>query len=1190
MSTLPDAAAESDRDALSGLCLEALLTTSDSEGKSPSEGTPPTLPNAEIREQPAQRTELSEREQRLLDRAVDLLVYSHRGDAHAALLSLDGAPPSSRRLSPNTLPSVGALMQGSARPSFGPVVSEKQLLDSSRFGVTLEAPDRYELHEELGRGGLGCVQVGFDVHIGREVAIKSLLSQEDTEEVVPFDSSHMSSRFLREARLTAQLEHPSIVPIHEVGRRRDGTLYYTMRLVRGRTMAAAIQSCETLDGRLRLLHHFADLCGAVAFAHSRGVMHRDLKPQNVMIGEYSETVLIDWGLAKVKSEKENRDFERKMETLRHASLGMPIQGAALGTPEYMPPEQAFGDILNIDEPSDVYSLGAILYNLLTGRAPFEGRGPLEVLRKVQRYGQGKETLVPVLQRVPGAPPELAAVVEKALHAHPAKRYQTAGELLDEVDAFREGRKVGAYNYSRSELFKRFLRKRRAISTMAAVFVLILFGVLLMLSHAWQGERQANRRIQWDMSEAFVEKAASLSLNNDLLGARVYAAAALRDSRYNKNGRDPDSNAVNSKESQIPMASLMSTLWRAEHLGIAGFRTSIGNADTPIDIVAFSPDGTYLATEGTDCVVRVWNAQTGSEVASHPGSHCASSLAWAPDGKTLAFAEDEKVMLWRVADTAKPVPISGHEGDVTAITYSPDGKLLASASKDWSVCVWDVATRTCAVKLKSLDDESFPETLAFTADGLRVVSAGQSRNVLLWDVAEGRLIERRVGHEDGVSVVKAAPDGSIWLLDNDHTVLRWDPAQRKEEPLVLLGGSRPSAFGASFVGKPVIAVGRAHGVELWDPQSGRKLEMLRGHDKQVRAVAFDPSGKVLATTGQDGRINLWDVGTYPKRPHVPCGNEVATTISLSPDGGQLAVGERNGSIFIWDIIAAKTVSKWHAHDSAVAFIAHAPNSTIVSAARDGTVRRWSANGASQLGEIKAFKQGTTTNVGFALSPNGEFLAAGSAGFDINLWSLGDGSVRRSFVGHRDRVSSLVFSPDGSTLASGADDKTIRFWNVESGQIQREIQVSDSIGTVAWSPDGQWIAASDKSLTVGLFRAIDGKEVGRFGPRQHGMARRLAFSKDSSLLATADASDMTVNIWSVPGGVLQRTATMPEIARVATFLSHQRETLAITSCSDIVFVPFGTSVVETNPETLLEEAQRRAGMRLERFDLVPYAPTH
>lgn len=326
---------------------------------------------------------------------------------------------------------------------FPPEGSDRFPLSEKELEVTSESPGRYRIIGERGRGGIGRVLVGFDEHVGREVALKELLrSGAKNGEIVPLVDRNLiaRARFLREARVTGQLEHPNIVPVYEIGSRDDGTLYYTMRLVNGQTLASAIDKCIDLKERLLLLPHFRDICNAVAYAHSRGVVHRDLKPENIMLGEFGETVVLDWGLAKVKGESE-QSIEQEGSSASEV-IGVTVQGKAMGTPAYMSPEQARGEVDRVDERSDIYALGAVLYEILTGRPPYEGKDVQEVLYKVIHHVPDR-----IQDLEPDAPPELCAIVEKSFTPAREDRYLNAIDLSREIENYMSGNRVNAYEYS-----------------------------------------------------------------------------------------------------------------------------------------------------------------------------------------------------------------------------------------------------------------------------------------------------------------------------------------------------------------------------------------------------------------------------------------------------------------------------------------------------------------------------------------------------------------------------------------------------------------------------------------------------------------------------------------------------------------------------------------------------------------------
>ncbi len=325
---------------------------------------------------------------------------------------------------------------------------------------------------ELGRGGIGRVVVVHDRFLGRDVAMKELLSEHTTNpNVATTRIVALEQRFLREARLTGQLEHPAIVPVFELGRRLNGGLYYTMQRVRGRTLAQLLESARTLGKRLELVAPYLTTCQAIAYAHSRAVVHRDIKPQNVMVGPFGETYVLDWGLARVKGRSDPRASDLR---LQPDITGNVLEGGAIGTPSYMSPEQAGGKIEDIDEKSDVWCLGAVLYELLTGTPPFTGTSPFDVLGKIL-----KDPVRPVRELEPLAPIELVAIAEKALQRDRHARYPSAAEMAKDVSAWLQGGRVGAHDYSSIDLVRRFTKRNKVALTVASVAVaaLVTLGAL-----------------------------------------------------------------------------------------------------------------------------------------------------------------------------------------------------------------------------------------------------------------------------------------------------------------------------------------------------------------------------------------------------------------------------------------------------------------------------------------------------------------------------------------------------------------------------------------------------------------------------------------------------------------------------------------------------------------------------------------
>lgn len=347
--------------------------------------------------------------------------------------------------------------------------------------------DHFTLKGLLGQGGIGRVFIGFDKNIRREVAIKELISDQPDK-----DKDTNMARFVREAKITGQLEHPGIVPVYELDKRPDGTSFYVMKYVHGRTLFESILGCradteeEAFQKRIKLLGNLISVLEAMGYAHSKGVIHRDLKPSNIILGEFGETIILDWGLAK-KSIDDNFEEPCKVDIEALEDDGdsmLTKQGELLGTPSYMAPEQIDPKFGRVDAQTDVYTLGIILFMLLTGKKPYAGRG--------------KEVLKPIVSDDPSPSPrsygsfiphELAAICEKAMSKDKKERFMDANEFLAELKAYRDGRLVSIYAYSKGELLRRFIAHNKlALSAITAVVIAIVIGSGFAVHFAVEAEQ------------------------------------------------------------------------------------------------------------------------------------------------------------------------------------------------------------------------------------------------------------------------------------------------------------------------------------------------------------------------------------------------------------------------------------------------------------------------------------------------------------------------------------------------------------------------------------------------------------------------------------------------------------------------------------------------------------------------------
>jgi WD40 repeat protein len=921
---------------------------------------------------------------------------------------------------------------------------------SGRYQASEKNPDL--VAEEIGRGGIGRVIAIHDTVLGRQVARKEVLGRASAAAV---------ARFLQEARITAQLDHPNVVPVYELARSREGTLYYTMKRVRGRTLADALKAAGTLAGRLALLDHFVDLCQAIAYAHSRGVIHRDIKPQNVMIGEFGETIVLDWGLAKVRGQEDIRGGEiaRGIDKIADMSSFGTMQGTTLGTPAYMAPEQAMGAIDAIDERSDLWSLGAVLFELLAGEPPFVAASPQAVLRDL-REG------VPVLvdERAHDAPPELRAIVSKALMRDPGDRYATAKQLADDVRAYQSGGRVGAYHYSGVETVRRALLPYRAALAVAAAALGIL-AIAGTVSHvrmsadrdrALEAEQLATARSAAldEMLQGTLADASITALDGDRAGEALLFAASSLGTGENPRARGA---VVAATSRVIPALG-----WSSGKAGCKG--------------VAFAPDGAHVACAGSRGV-HVWALRDGAVVGA-PVDFAApegatGAIAWSPGGERVAVGGAGGAEL-REAATGTLVtrfPVLG----VAAIAFLPDGTVITGEEAHGPVAIraWDPAGKL----LRSFPGhEAAITALAMSRDG-RLASGGADHTTRVWDAATGKPL-----------ATLPSPEGAL--------ALAWTP-----DGHLAAGGDRAGGDGT-------VRVFDANGV------AGR----IRGHRGEVLALATSADGRFLASGATDGVARVWD--SHDERlvaaATIPSGGVAGARavrgVALSPDGGLLAAADGAGELRLWALPANPRADRLLGSARAVTDVAFATDGAVVSISEDGTVRTWDAGG-HVVGAVAVNPLGVR-----ALALAGGTALVGDAQGAVHRVDLATGLEGTTLPLMEGAVWTIAVSPDGQSFAAGGEDDHVHFGSVR-GDAERAIArpLEPETTGIAYQADGTSVWTVGRRLGwLQQFGATDGNSDGKAQGDAEGLVA-VAASPDGKLLATGGP---VVRVWTTPGPRLSR----------------------------------------------------------------------
>ena len=1003
-----------------------------------------------------------------------------------------------------------------ASPTVGAPVPQGGEGPGSRIGP-------YVLLHELGQGGFGVVYAAEqDSPVRRRVALKVIKLGMDTRAVI--------ARFEAERQALAMMEHPHIATVMDAGATDTGRPYFVMEHVDGVPITAYADTHGLGVGeRLGL---FVQVCQAVQHAHAKGVMHRDIKPGNVLVtvrDGLPHIKVIDFGIAKAVDHRGT------------ARTAFTEAGQFVGTPEYMSPEQAGGE-RDVDTRTDVYGLGVLLYELLTGETPFAAselrsvayEEVRRIIREVEppkpstrlsRAGKGgahtRRAHAGSGQRIAEVRGDLDWVVMKAIEKDRMRRYETPGLLAADVQHYLAGEPVSAAPQSVAYRARKFVGRNRVLvaagGAVAAAVVLGLVGTSLGLISAGRARAAAVRNAAEAHEQSARANAAEADATTRRAAAEYDGYIANIESAYSAL-RLNDATRLRVRLDACPPERRN---WEWRYLNAASDTSLLAMVHPRRNVqnFAFSPDGARIASSSGDGKVRIWEYPSGREVATlaTPGKAW-GMVAFSPDGSRLSAASnDGRVWEWDAGTHELLRTLEGHTGVVNRLFYLvQDGRVLTS-SWDGTARLWDKDGNGFLTLARH---EGVIWDASPSPDGLRVVTGGDDHAVRVWDTRTGAESVSLAGHGDRVNSVQWSADGARIVSASDDATTRVWSVVRGGELARHVSRTRVSQAVFSPDGARVVSIPMGGDPEVWDPGTGAVLFTLTGHTNEVLVARFSADGRTIVTCSTDNTVRLWDASDGSAIARLAGHIETPWTARFAPDGTRVVSGG-DTTLRVWPVARAPDQSIVPHPQYGSEAMRLSPDEKTLLEVGDGRIRLIDV----ASGEERVLFRGDGVGNGAAISPDGVFAAGACCGGVVHVWSVTDGREALTLSGHTDFVNSIAYSPDGGRIVTASDDQTARVWDVrKGGEVFALRGHTGAVNSAEFDAAGGRIVTASGDGTYSVWDAGTGALIRTATAHDHGVIYA-SFDAEGKRILTCSMEYLS-RVWDAATG-----------ARLLTLVGHE-----------------------------------------------------